>query len=132
MASIDNDIQNVTITEGEHAAYTCQFSRRGNNITVFWRVGDVQYGCDTESGRDECHFVLRTATGSAGIHPVQCVLQHIYPSEFAEDASFRAEFNEPLTKSALLTILPTGEFLCSVSLVILYYWLCHVCIYIIA
>ena len=52
---------------------------------------------------------VRNAT--TGIHPVQCILQHKIPSEFAEDDSFKEEFNEPLTKSAFLTIMQTGEIL---------------------
>ena len=119
LATIDNEIQNVTITERESGNFTCQFSKRDNDITVFWRVDGSQYDCVTaeeDLGPDsigcyttETQSVLLIRNASIGIHPVQCVLQQAISREFAEDDSFKEEFNEQLT-SALLTILLLSEF----------------------
>ena len=111
----------MSITEGENVTFTCQFSRRDNNITIFWRVDDGQYDCvtaeeDIGAGSSGCftndtQSVLLVRNATTGIHPVQCILQHNFSNEYSEDASFKEEFNNPLTNIAFLNILPKGEFL---------------------
>ena len=118
LATIDNEIQNITLSEGESGNFTCQFSKRDNDITVFWRVGSGQYDCisaEEDIGSDsigcyttDTQSVLLIRNVTAGTYPVECVLQQNISSDFVNDESFREEFNKPLTISAFL-IVPTGE-----------------------
>ena len=117
--SIDSDIQNVTITEGENANFTCNFSEEAGDSTVKWTVdGGREYDCGTAEeviGADSngCYInetqsvllIRNTSSFTPGIgHQVQCILQQNIPQEFRDDESFKEEFNEILTRTASLTI----------------------------
>ena len=111
LATIDSDIQNVNITEGENANFTCNFSKGDVPSTVYWTVGGREYDCVTAEGvgcyTTETQSVLLIRNTSSFIpnstYTVQCILQHDIPQEFRDDESFKEEFNETL-RTAFLTI----------------------------
>ena len=92
LATIDNDIQNVTITEGESAQFTCNFSKGDLNSTVYWTVDGSQYDCvtaeeDIEAGSNGCYTaesqsVLLIRNTTPGRHQVECILQQNIPELF--------------------------------------------------
>ena len=110
LASIENDIQNVSVLEGENATFTCEFKKGSRDIAINWRVGDNPLckddvapdgnGCYT----NDTHSVLVINTLAPGTYPVQCILQQNIPEEFKNDPSFQEIFNS-ITRSASLTIL---------------------------
>ena len=96
LATIDSDIQNVTITEEENANFTCNFSEGDVPSTVYWTVGGREYDCVTteeDIGADsngcyttEAQSVLLIRDTSSftpnSTYTVQCILQHDIPQEF--------------------------------------------------
>ena len=125
LATIDSDIQNVNITKGENANFTCNFSEGDVDSTVKWRVGGHEYDCgtaeeeDIEADSNGCYttetqsvlLIRDTSSFTPGrTYTVQCILQQNIPQEFRDDESFKEEFNELeiLTRTASLTITSTG------------------------
>ena len=119
LATIENDIQNVSVVEGERATFTCEFSK-GNvsDIDINWSVGDMEFdecnstvGDTTPNGNgcytSDTHSVLVINTLDPGSYPVQCILQQniIIPEDFRNDPSFQENFNSIITRSASLTII---------------------------
>ena len=115
LATIENDIQNVSVVEGERATFTCEFLK-GNisDIAINWSVGDIPFNdCDsteddtTPNGNgcytNDTHSVLVLNTLDPGSYPVQCILQQNIPDDFKNDPSFQENFNS-ITRSASLTI----------------------------
>ena len=122
MATIENDVQTVSIVEGESINFTCNFSK-GNvsDIDIDWTVDGVQYdkcgtaegdtgnGCYTTEGTQSVLLIRDTSSFSTGSHPVQCILQQNIPEDFKNDPSFQEDFNN-VTSSAHLLIEPSGKF----------------------
>ena len=121
LATIENDIQNVSVLEGERATFTCKFRKENiSDIDIDWTVDGDQYdGCgSTEDDiapdgngcyTNDTHSVLvlrNTSSLAAGSHPVQCILQQNIPEDFKDDLSFQENFNNIIiTRSASLTVL---------------------------
>ena len=118
LASIENDIQSVSIFEAENVTFTCEFLKGTiSNIDIDWTVdGDLFDECgstvdDIAPDGNGCYttdtvsvLVLRnTSLLATGSHPVQCVLEQNIPEDFKNDPSFQESFNI-ITRSALLTI----------------------------
>ena len=117
LATIDSDIQNVNITEGENASFTCNFSKGDVASTVEWTVGGGQYDCDTaeediEADSNGCYttetqsvlLIRDTSSFTPGrTSTVQCILQQNIPQEFRDDPSFNETFNNTI-RTASLTI----------------------------
>ena len=115
LATIQNDIQNVSVVEGENATFTCEFRKGSRDIAINWRVGDNlckddmapdAIGCST----NDTHSVLVINKLAPGSYPVQCILQQNIPEDFKNDPSFQESFNN-ITRSALLTVLKNGKIL---------------------
>ena len=115
LATIENDIQSMSVVEGEIATFTCEF-RKGDisDIAINWSVGDIPFnecgsteddiapdgnGCYTS----DTHSVLVINTLDPGSYPVQCILQQNIPVDFKNDPSFQENFNS-ITRSASLRI----------------------------
>ena len=122
LATIDSDIQSVTITEKESANFTCNFSKGDLSSTVYWTVdGEEHRDCVTaeeDIGPDSngCYtietqsvlLIRNTSSLTPGRrHQVQCILQQNIPQEYRDDDSFKEEY-ETLTRTAFLTTKPTG------------------------
>ena len=113
LATIENDIQSVSVLEGDRVTFTCEF-RKGSisDIGINWSVDDISFiECDsTEDDIDgngcytnDTHSVLVINTLAPGSYPVQCVLQQNIPEEFKNDPSFQKIFNS-ISRSASLRI----------------------------
>ena len=119
LATIENDIQNVSVVEGERATFTCKFSK-GNisDIDIDWTFNGDQYEeCDSteddiapvDNGcyTNDTHSVLvlrNISSLTIGSYPVQCILQQNIPGDFKKDPSFQENFNNNITRNASLTI----------------------------
>ena len=116
LATIENDIQNVSVFERERATFVCEFGKGSiPDIDINWSVGDIPFNeCDsteddTTPNSNGCytnntHSVLVISTLDPGNYPVQCILhQNIRNIDFKNDSSFQESFNN-ITRSALLTI----------------------------
>ena len=119
LATIENDIQDVSVLEGERATFTCKF-RRGNisDIAINWSVGDTLFDkCKDDIASDsngcytnDTHSVLVINTLAPGSYPVQCILQQNIPEDYKNDPSFQENFNN-IKRSASLTIfMRSGKF----------------------
>ena len=120
LATIDSDVQNVTITEEQDVNFACNFSKRDVNITVYWTVDGGQYDCieeeDIGSESIECYntetqsvlLIKNSSSLTPGSYEVQCILRQNIPEEFRNDMSFNDTFNN-ITRRGLLTIMPIGE-----------------------
>ena len=122
MVTIENDVQNVSIVEGESANFTCKFSKGTmSDIDIDWAVdgdqydecgtteGDTGNGCYTTEGTQSVLLIRDTSSFSTGSHPVQCILQQNIPEDFKNDPSFEEDFNSVMS-SALLIIEPASKF----------------------
>ena len=119
LATIENDIQNVSVLEGERATFTCKFSK-GNisDIDIDWTFNGHQFDkCDSTEDdiapdgngcyTNDTHSVLvlrNISSLSIGSYPVQCILQQNIPGDFKKDPSFQENFNNIITRNASLTI----------------------------
>ena len=131
LATIENDIQNVSVVEGERAIFTCEFLK-GNvsDIDINWSVGDMIFNeCDStedDNGNgcytNDTHSVLVLNTLDLGSYPVQCILQQNILDDFKNDPSFQETFNN-ITRSASLTIKPTSNSLDILFCMIVYFLL---------
>ena len=123
LATIDSDIQNVTITEEKNANFTCNFSKGDfDNITVYWTVDGEKRNCraeqDVGSETIECYntetqsvlLIRNTSSFTPGRHQVRCILQQNISEEFRDDRSFNDTFND-ITKGESFTIMLIGESL---------------------
>ena len=111
-ATIDNDIQSVTITAQESASFICTFSKGDLEISVYWTVDFEEYNCIAEdnigSESIECYntesqsvlLIRNTSSFTPGRHQVECNLQNGL-SEVCDKA-------DKLTRRAFFT---TGEFM---------------------
>ena len=128
MATIENDVQNVSIVEGESANFTCNFSKGTvSDIDIDWAVdgdqydecgtteGDTGNGCYTTEGTQSVLLIRDTSSFSTGSRPVQCILPQNIPEDFKNDPSFKEDFNSVMS-SAWLIIEPASKFyLCKKS-----------------
>ena len=116
LATIENDIQSMSVVEGERATFTCEFLK-GNisDIAINWSVGDILFDeCDSTEDdiapdgngcyTNDTHSVLVINTLDPGSYPVQCILQQNILENFKYDPSFQDNFNN-ITRSASLTIV---------------------------
>ena len=113
-----SNITNMTVTKGERANFTCQYSRHGNNDSiVFWTVGNHRFDCVTsEEGvapgnngcyenDEESHLVIgNLAMFGSGEFPVRCNLEQSLGEEYVNDPSFDNEFDDVITIEAFLSI----------------------------
>ena len=120
LASIENDIWNVSVLEGEMALFTCAFSKGDiSDIDIDWIFnGDYYDVCvsteeDIAPDGNECYtndthsvLVLRNTNSLAvGSYQVQCILQqNISDSLFLNDPSFQQNFHNETVESAFLVI----------------------------
>ena len=116
LATIENDIQNVSVVEGERATFTCEF-RKGSisNAYVEWTVdsdlhecGSMKKGVASDSNgcyTNDTHSVLVINTLAPGSYPIQCILQQNISDDFKNEPSFQENLNNIITRSASLTIL---------------------------
>ena len=123
LGSIDNEIHNISITEGERDNFTCQFTSHGNDVRVYWTVGsNVTFECGSlDEGVDPeingCYgndgesvlMIQTTAQFGVGHHFVSCVLDQNLPNGFTEDPSFEDEFDDMLMTGAFLVIELAGN-----------------------
>ena len=127
LATIENDIQNVSVLKGERATFTCKFLK-GNvsDIAINWSVGDISFNeCDSTEDNiapdgngcytNDTHSVLVINTLAPGSYPVLCILEQNIPEDFKNDPSFQENFNN-ITRSASLTIQPTSNSLYSLDI----------------
>ena len=127
LASIENDIWNVSVMEGEMALFTCAFSKGDiSDIDIDWIFNGDQYdecvsieediapdgnGCYT----NDTHSVLvlkNTDSLAVGSYQIQCILQqNISDSLFLNDPSFQQRFHNDTVESAFLVIYsePVGK-----------------------
>ena len=97
LATIDNDIQSISLVEGERGTFTCEFSK-GNvtDIAITWSVGDIPFNeCDSTEAdiatdgngcyTNDTHSVLVINTLDPDSYPVQCILQQNVPQDFKND-----------------------------------------------
>ena len=121
LASIENDIQSMSVLEGERAIFTCKFLK-GNvsDIAINWSVGNISFNeCDSMEDNvapdgngcytNDTHSVLVINTLAPGNYPVQCILEQNIPEDFKIDHSFQETFNN-ITRSASLTVKPTSNY----------------------
>ena len=124
LASIE-DIQSVSVLEGERAPFMCKFSKGDiSDIDIYWTFDGDQYekcgfteddiapdgnGCYT----NDTHSVLLLRNISSlniGRYPVQCILQQNIPEDFKNDSSFQENFINSII-SASLIIHPRGKII---------------------
>ena len=119
LPTIENEVQNRSIVEGESAIFTCEFSKEDvSDIDISWTVDGDQYdecGTTEELFEKRCYvtadhlsvlLIRDTSSFSTDSIPVQCILQPDFPNEFRNDPSFQKDFNIT-TSSAFLLV---GEF----------------------
>ena len=120
LATIENDIQNVSVVEGKRVTFTCEF-RKGDMpyIAINWGLGDMMFDkCKDDIASDsngcytnDTHSVLVINTLDPGSYPVQCILQQNIPVDFKNDPSFQEDFKK-ITRNASLTIfIKSGKLL---------------------
>ena len=116
LTTVDDNIQSLSITEGESASFTCNFSEGDVDSTVEWTVGGREYDCGTaeeDIGADSngCYttetqsvlLIRNTGSFTPGNHSVQCILQQNIPEQFRVDPSFQDKYNS-ITRKATLGI----------------------------
>ena len=122
LATVEGEIENVTISRGESAEFTCKFSKRDVDIDIYWRVfyiafyecgstekdiapdGNGCYTTDTES----VLFLGNTSSFSTSNHYVYCVIHQIIGDNFMKDPSFEVFFIY-MVSSAILEINPPSK-----------------------
>ena len=124
LATIEGEIENVSIIRGESAEFTCKFSKRDVDIYINWSVGGVVFdecastekdispdgnGCYTTDTKTVL-FLGNTSSFSTSNHQVQCVIQQNISDNFKKDPSFEESFNN-MTSSAILEINPPSKCL---------------------
>ena len=124
---LDN-IHNQTVTAGEKANFTCEFSTfENNNIVVFWTVADERYDCETSEqgvspGDNSCYgddeqsvlVIENVAMFEKDEILVYCNLDQNLPEEFTSDPSFDDQFSNIIQMGAFLIIIGENS---SISLV---------------
>ena len=112
----DGGLQDLSIPRGEEAEFTCNFIEGDNDVTIKWKIDDVDHNCsevamETESvyncSTGDSQSVLQVKNSSKlliGDHSVQCVLNQNIPEDFQEDDTFDENFNFLTTRIATLTI----------------------------
>ena len=119
LATIENDIQDVSVFAGERATFTCEF-RKGSvsDIAINWSVGDILFNeCDSTEDdiapdgngcyTNDTHSVLvlrNTSSLATGGHPVQCILEQNIPDDFKNDPSFQETIYQKSIERAFLWI----------------------------
>ena len=124
LATIEGEIENVTISRGESTKFTCKFSKGDVDIAINWSVDDIVFdecgstekdispdcnGCYT-TGTESVLFLGNTSSFSTGNHQVQCVIQQNITDNFQKDPSFKEIFNN-MTSKATLEISPPSKCL---------------------
>ena len=118
LASVEGEIENMSINRGGSARFTCKFSKGDVDIDINWSVGDIVfYGCGaTEkdiapysngcytTGTESVLSLGNTSSFSTGNHQVQCVIQQNITDNFTKDPSFEERFNN-ITSTAILKIV---------------------------
>ena len=41
----DGGLQDLSISRGEEAEFTCNFNERDNDVTIKWKIDDVDHNC---------------------------------------------------------------------------------------
>lgn len=117
LATIDN-IHNQTVTAGEKANFTCEFSTfENNNIAVFWTVAGGRFDCGTSEqgvtpGDNGCYgddeqsvlVIEYVAMFEKDEIPVYCNLDQNLPEELTSDPSFDDQFSNIIQMGAFLII----------------------------
>ena len=122
LATVEGEIENVSISRGESAEFTCKFSKRDVDIDINWSVGDVVFdecgstekdiapdgnGCYT-TNTESMLFLGNTSSFSTSNHQVQCVIQQNINDNFKKDPSFEESFNN-ITSNGILEINPPSK-----------------------
>ena len=117
LTTVEGEIENVSISRGESAEFTCKFSKGDVDIDINWSVGDIVFdecgstekdippesnGCYT-TGTESVLFLGNTSSFSTSKHQVQCAIQQNISDNFKKDPSFEESFNN-MTSSAILEI----------------------------
>ena len=113
----DGGLQDLSISRGEEAEFTCNFNKGDNNVTIKWKIDDVDHNCsevaiETESvyncSTGDSQSVLQVKNSNKlfiGDHSVQCILNQNIPKDFQEDYWFDENLNSLTTRTAALTII---------------------------
>ena len=124
LATIEGEIENVTISRGESAEFTCKFSKGDVDIDINWSVGDIVFdecgstkkdilspdsnGCYTTDAKSVLLLQNTSALVFCNVHeyhtcpyPVQCVLQQNIRDDFKKDPTFKNHFNTLASSSYL-------------------------------
>ena len=115
LATIESEIEDVSIIRGESAEFTFKFSKRDVDIDIKWSVDDIVFdecgstekdiapdgnGCyttDTES----VLLLQNTSMFTFRSYSVQCFLQQNITDDFREDPTFQNHFNTLTSNSYL-------------------------------
>ena len=122
LATLEGEIENVSISRGESAEFTCKFSKGDVDIDINWSVGDIVFdecgskekdispdgnGCYT-TNTESVLLLQNTSVFDARPYPVQCVLQQTITEDFREDPTFQ-NYSNTLTSSSYLFVQPKSE-----------------------
>ena len=109
----DGGLQDLSISRGEEAEFTCNFNKGDNDVTIQWKIDGEDYDCSMETGSvyncstGDSQSVLQVKNSNKlfiGDHSVQCVLNQNIPKDFQEDDWFDENLNSLTTRIATLTI----------------------------
>ena len=115
LATVEGEIENVSISRGESAEFICKFSKGDVDINITWSVGDMEFdecGSTEDDIAPENNWCYTNDTHSVLLlqdtnefdtrpYPVQCVLQQNITEDFMKDPTFQNRFNT-LTSSSYL------------------------------
>ena len=122
LATVEGEIENVTISRGESAEFTCKFLKGDVDIYIEWSVGDTVFdecgytekdiapdgnGCYT-TNTESVLQLQNTSMFNFRSYSVQCVVQQNITDEFKNDLSFQSHFNN-VTSSSFLFIENKSE-----------------------
>ena len=122
LATVEGEIETVSISRGESAEFTCKFSKGDVDIDINWSVGDIVFdecgstekdispdgnGC-YNTNTESVLQLQNTSSFAFRSYSVQCVLHQNITDEFKNDVSFQTHFNN-LTSTSFLFIVNKGE-----------------------
>lgn len=114
----EKEIQPSTAVFGEPTNLTCPLVRGDTNFAIFWKINNLTVFCDACNATTcdiECSNsfnasilqIENTSRLGVGSHQVECILQpNIHPN-YTSDATFLPQFQDNVTKRAMLLIYNT-------------------------
>ena len=112
----DDDVNNISVTVGNTATFSCKFEKRDTNFSIIWKVGRSEYCSNNMSmipdviicsvkGNTSFLQITDTSVTGAGTHEVQCIFQPDIDPRYIMDPSFQSEFNNGDTRTATLEVI---------------------------